>query len=96
MEPQQQKSGVGPIIGTVIIIALIILGGLYFWGKRVEESKATQNLVTGSVESTATVDQMEANAIKSVTPANDTTSIQADLNATNLDDLQPELNPQQQ
>lgn len=47
MEPQ--KSSIGGIIGTIIIISIIVLGGLYFWGKRIEESKAKQDLVTDSV-----------------------------------------------
>ncbi len=92
MEPQ--KSSIGSIIGTIIIIAVIILGGLYFWGKRVEESKTTQNLVEGTSQLTAV--EMEANSIKSITPSNDTASIQADLNSTKLDALTPELTPQAQ
>ena len=39
-QPEQiKKPGIGSTVGTIIIIALIILGGLYFWGKRLEESK---------------------------------------------------------
>lgn len=87
MEPQ--KSSIGSIIGIIIIIAVIILGGLYFWGKRVEESKVTESLVNETSEPTA--EQMEANSIQSVTPSDDTSSIEADLNATNLDNLTPEL-----
>lgn len=92
MEPQ--KSSIGSIIGTIIIIAVIILGGLYFWGKRIEESKTTESLVNETSE--PSVDQMEANSIKSVTPSDNIDSIEADLNATNLDNLTPELSPQAQ
>jgi hypothetical protein len=28
----------GPIIGTIIILVVIILGGLYFWGQRGDEA----------------------------------------------------------
>ncbi len=88
MEPQQ-KSSVGSIIGTIIIIAIIILGGLYFWGKRIEESKETESLVneTSQIES----EEMEATAIKSVTTSDDLGSIEADLQNTNFDDMKPEL-----
>jgi hypothetical protein len=28
------KGSSGPIIGAIIILAIIVLGGLYFWGQR--------------------------------------------------------------
>ncbi len=40
----ENTPGVGSTIATIIIILLIILGGLYFWGKHVEENKITQGL----------------------------------------------------
>ena len=47
---QQNKSSIGSIIGTIIIIAMIVLGGLYFWGKRIEDSKLKQKLVSDTTE----------------------------------------------
>lgn len=88
MEPQ--KSSIGSIIGTIVIIAIIILGGLYFWGKRVEENKVKENLVT----ETETTDQSEAAAIKSVSSSDELASIEADLSATNFDNLSTEANAQ--
>lgn len=38
-EVVKKDSSVGPIIGSVIIIILIILGGLYFWGYVINEQK---------------------------------------------------------
>ena len=82
---ENNKSSIGSIIGTIIIIAIIILGGLYFWGKRIEESKLKQNLVTDTVQPTA--QQNEANIIESTSSSDDLQSIQADLNATNMNNL---------
>ncbi len=31
-------------MGTIIILAIIVLGALYFWGKRLEESRANAQL----------------------------------------------------
>ena len=87
---EQNKSGVGSIIGTVIIIAIIILGGLYFWGKRVEESKLKESLVAGTQDTTAA--NSETAMIKNVSPSDNITSIQADLSATNLNNLTAEVN----
>ncbi|MCX6701899.1 MAG: hypothetical protein NTX96_01760 [Candidatus Zambryskibacteria bacterium] len=86
---QENKSSIGSIIGTIVIIAIIILGGLYFWGKRIEESKSKENLITDSTEPTSV--NVEANAINSVSSGDDLDSIEVDLNATNLDNLVPEL-----
>jgi len=41
---QENKTSIGSVVATIIIIALIVLGGLYFWGKRIEQVQATQNL----------------------------------------------------
>ncbi len=87
---EQNKSSIGSIIGTIIIISIIILGGLYFWGKRVEESKIKQDLVNSST-STTTGDN-EAASIRSTSQSDDLDSINADLNATNLDNLGAEMN----
>lgn len=31
---QPQESSVGPIVATIVILAVIVLGGLYFWSQR--------------------------------------------------------------
>ncbi len=90
---QQNKSSIGSIIGTIIIIALIILGGLYFWGKRIEETKLKQKLISESENTipSPTTEMNEANAIKSISSGDDLNSIEADLNSTNLENLSSEL-----
>lgn len=87
---QENKSSIGSIIGTIVIIAIIILGGLYFWGKRVEEAKIRQNLVTDQTSQSATT-MNEAAAIKTVTNSDELSSIEADLNNTKLDNLGAEV-----
>jgi uncharacterized protein YpmB len=85
---QENKSSIGSIFATIIIIAIIILGGLYFWGKRVEESRSKENLITNTME---TATGGEANTIRTVSGSDELDSIDADLNSTNLDNLSPEL-----
>ncbi len=92
-----EKSSIGSIIGTIIIIAVIILGGLYFWGKRIEESKAKEKLLQESAQQTPQVsEQTESAKIKAVSGSDDLNSIEADLNSTNLNGLDSELNVQLQ
>ncbi len=87
----QQKSSVGGIIGTIIIISLIILGGLYFWGKRIEESKTKQELV-GENNLTQQIELSEDASIKNVSSSDELDAIENDLNNTNLDNLGTEMN----
>lgn len=85
----QNKSSIGGIIGIIIIIAVIILGGLYFWGKRIEEAKIKEDLVSGNIEDDSLVN--EAAVIRSVNSSDDLNSIEADLNNTNLNGLGEEI-----
>ena len=45
-QPQtpQKKTGVGPMIGTIIIVILLIFGGLYFWGAQLNKEKNQDQL----------------------------------------------------
>lgn len=92
MEPQENKSSIGSIIGTIIIIAIIILGGLYFWGKRMQEAKIKENLVNDTSSQTTEVN--ETATIQTVSSSDDLNAIEADLNNTNLDNLGSEINAQ--
>lgn len=88
---QQNKSSIGSIIGTIIIISLIILGGLYFWGKRIEESRYKEKLISESVNQTEPTVINEATAIRSVSTGDDVNSIETDLTNTKVDNLSAEL-----
>lgn len=83
MEPQdnvnpavQSGSSAGPIIGAIVILAVIIFGALYFWGQR-EDTQALNE---------------EINSIKEQSDSDDAASIEADLNSTDIDNLDAELN----
>jgi hypothetical protein len=45
---EENKTSIGSIIATIIIIALIVLGGLYFWGKRIEQAQSVQTFTTST------------------------------------------------
>ncbi len=86
MMMQPQKGSASGIIATVIIIALIILGGLYFWGKRINTQKDATALMNQE-----RMASQEASVIQSVSTNDDTASIQAELNATQTSGLGTEL-----
>lgn len=36
---KEKESRVGPIIGSLIIIVIILVGGIYFWSQQIENQK---------------------------------------------------------
>lgn len=94
---EENKTGIGSIIGAIIIIALIVLGGLYFWGKRIEESKNAQEMTSDNTQpAMQDSSAQEAAQIKNVSSSDDLNSIEADLNSTQTTNLDSELNVQAQ
>ncbi len=41
---QHERSSIGPMVGALIIITLLIFGGLYFWGARLDQEAAQKAL----------------------------------------------------
>ncbi len=39
MEEQKNSNGIGALVGTIIVILILIVGGFYFYGQRVEKQK---------------------------------------------------------
>ena len=71
-----EKSGAaGPIIAVVVILAVVLVGALYFWGQRTQDAVMEQN-----VES-----------IEEQSASDETSSIEADLNSTDVDNIDAEL-----
>lgn len=79
---ETQENSAGPAIAIVIVLAVIILGGLYFWGQR----DNADTLDSGS----AALDE-RTEAITEQSSSDDFGSIEEDLEATELDDIGAEL-----
>lgn len=71
-EGGENGGSAGPVIGIIVILAIIILGGLYFWGQRAGDGTVLEEINTQGV-------------------SNDTSSIESDLNATDIENLDAEL-----
>jgi len=90
-QPVGEKS-IGPAIGIIVIIAVIVLGGLYFWGQRIDRQKMVAPVVQQSTVSSANQDAVMQTSNADVTQAqgaNDVVSIEAELNATNVNSVDP-------
>lgn len=74
-----EKSGSGLTIAAIVILIIVVLAGLYFWIER-----------SGSETNGPTDESMEA--IETQSASDDTTSIEADLEATDVENLDAEFN----
>ena len=79
--PRAKEGSVGPVIGTIIILAVIVLGGLYFWGQRASEKAMSEAQLGEVVQDITTQSQSDEAA-----------AIQADLDTTSVDNIDSELN----
>lgn len=80
MQNQVEKKSMGPLIAVVLILALIIIGGLYFLKMRSSERYIAPPTTTNQTDSVA-------DSLSQQGSSDDLDSIEADLNATNLDNL---------
>lgn len=87
MEPTREGS-LGPVIGVIVILAIIIIGGLYFWSTRPKASNT-------AADAAATSSDADIQSIQSQGTSDDAAAIQADLNATNVDSVDSGLQAQQ-
>lgn len=90
----EEKSSWGSAIGIILIVAIIVIGGLYFWGQKIDErlSEFESNNTDITVEDilNAPDSQLEALSEEQST-STDITDIEEDLDTTNLDNLDAEL-----
>ena len=100
MDPQNQtplsqppqtasEKSVGPAVGIIIIIIIIVLGGLYFWGQRVNDTSDQTDL---QVQSESVTPGANLEQLQTQSTSDDVSTIETDLNATNLDSLGTEVN----
>ena len=82
LQPVEEKA-IGPAIGVIIIILVLILGGLYFWGERMNKNTVMQN---PQIEETASPDA-QMMELQQQSSSDDINSIDADLKATDVGSL---------
>jgi len=62
MEPNQEKKSYGALIGSVIIIVILVLGGIYFWMSKQNTEMQIQETPTLNEESSNLNAEDEATA----------------------------------
>lgn len=97
IEIPEQVSHFGLIIGALIIVLALVLGGLYVWSRMMidpatpiptpERPSAAQNN-----EPESTTAEARAETLDVVSTSDELDVIEADLEATKLDDFESDLN----
>lgn len=96
-EPEAEHSGMGPIAGAVIVIALLVAGGLYFYGAKLNREAAMNNtyipsdlqnmqMEDGTVQIEAQGDAMVGLPTQSST--DDAAAIEAEFNAMDINAIE--------
>ncbi|MFA5935166.1 MAG: hypothetical protein WC827_04770 [Candidatus Paceibacterota bacterium] len=71
MQEQDNKGNIGPLVGIIIVILMLVIGAFYFYNQSVEKQKEIQKIT-----------QQEQ-----VTNEEDIVSIENDAKTLNFDDL---------
>ena len=79
---QNSGGSAGSLIAVIVILALIIIGALYFWGQSNSADDGAERVMTDE-----TVQTINAQSSSDAAAA-----IEADLDATDVDSLDAELN----
>lgn len=86
MSDNNKEKPVGPIVGAAIIVAILMIGGVYFWGTL--SSRDSQNMTGAEILS------QEDKALKDLQKQGSSDSIsdiEKDLNNTDINNIDREL-----
>ncbi len=92
--PETPRSGVGPIAGAIIVIILLVAGGLYFWGAKLNQ-QMNNTLPYIPADDSVPANDSQSGTLQSDTSAglppqsssDDVNSIQTDFNAMDMNQM---------
>ncbi len=82
---ETKQSSLGPVIGIVIVIILLIAGALYAW------KSMPQNTIPSEIIATQQQTDPQTEKLMEVTTSTDPKDIEADLMNTNIENLDVDL-----
>ncbi|MEK7588820.1 MAG: hypothetical protein AAB438_03310 [Patescibacteria group bacterium] len=81
MEPTMEKKSNGALIGSIIVILVLVLGGVYVWMSKTNEP-ATQEIQENNTNNQNTVEGAAA-----IQAYDELSNIEQDLNNTTVEDI---------
>ena len=88
---QTQQKSMGPMLGIVIIVVLLVLGGFYFWGTQIKDKSQVQENAEVTAEDIANQEDTALENLNTQSTSDEIDDIEADLDATDLESLDSEL-----
>jgi ABC-type Na+ efflux pump permease subunit len=96
-ETSDRTTHLGIILGILIVLLVLILGGLYLWGSTLQTTPTATvpNIQRPTVEENnepeSTNAEAEVETLGALSTSNEINAIAADIESTNLDDLDAEM-----
>ncbi len=86
--PATGHKPIGPAVGIIVIIAILLLGGIYFWMQARDEVQYGDQPYTDALPGA----DSKVQALQQQSSSDKVSDIEADLQSTDLDNLDAELN----
>jgi len=80
----------GGLVGAIVIVIILVVGGLYYWGKQVNENQTTVD-ESMTAEEIVSIPDEKTEALGTQGSSDEVLDIEADLDATDLEGLEAEL-----
>jgi uncharacterized protein HemX len=94
-QPQtdDDKKSVGPIVGIAIIVVILIFGGLYYWGSKLDINDETIIDIVDAPTTEEILNEQDVTLerLQIQDTSDEIADIEADLDLTDLNDLDAEL-----
>lgn len=89
---ERHHGHLGPMLGALILLVVIVIGGLYLWGQSLTKTDpAFQERVIINNEPETPRALVDAQILETLSPSDDLGAIEADLNSTNLDSIDADM-----
>jgi hypothetical protein len=91
---QTHPSYIGIVLGILIIVLVLILAGLYMWGemlKKQQEQMMFNETMQSTTEENNGPESQNTEASTTLSTSDEINAIEADLDSTDLDDLDAEF-----
>lgn len=89
---ESHHSHIGPILGVLVLILILVLAGLYVWGGMLskEQVEVEQRQIINNEPETPRA-EADVHILQTTSPSDELEAIEADLDGTDLDSLDAEL-----
>ena len=88
---EQHHTQLGPILGALLILFVVILGGLYLWGASLDQAADGDQRVIVNNEPETPRANADAQILGTVSSSDSLEAIEADIESTDLGSLDAEL-----